>query len=120
MKKLLGILFLLTAFCLPSHAFMGSSFDVPVSACVSHILVKDQAQALKLKSEIKNYDDFAELARIYSDCPSGRNGGYLGCFGKGKMVKAFEEAAFKEPLGEVVGPVKTEFGYHLLWISRRF
>lgn len=119
MKKFI-ILFLLLILCSPSHAFMGSSFDEPINACASHILVKDEMQAFKLKSEIKNYDDFEQLAKIYSDCPSGRNGGYLGCFGRGQMVKPFEEAAFKEPLNEVVGPVKTDFGYHLIWILRRY
>ena len=119
MKKFLIVSFL-AILSLPVQAYMGKNFDEPINACVSHILVKDQMLAIKLKTEIKNYNDFEELAKIYSECPSSRKGGYLGCFGKGQMVKPFEEASFKEPLNEVVGPVKTDFGYHLLWISRRY
>lgn len=119
MKKLFGIILGLLI-SIPAIAYMGSSFDEPIQVCSAHILVKDQMQALRLKSEIKNYDDFQELAKIYSECPSGRNGGYLGCFGRKQMVKEFEKAAFEGNLGEVIGPVKTEFGYHLIWVTRRF
>lgn len=119
MKKLLAIVLGLL-FTLPVFAYMGSSFDTPIQVCSAHILVKDQMQAMKLKAEIKNYEDFQVLARIYSECPSGRNGGYLGCFGRKQMVKEFEKAAFEGNVGEVIGPVKTEYGYHLIWITRRF
>lgn len=120
MKKVLSILFLMIFFSQTSQAYMGSSFDKPINACVSHILVPEEMDALKLKAEIKSYEDFEQLAKIYSQCPSGKSGGYLGCFGYGQMVKPFEEASFKGKMGEVVGPVKTEFGYHLLWILRRY
>lgn len=119
MKKILAI-FVLMMISAPSFAYMGRSFDTPVGACVNHILVPSEIQALKIKSEIQNYDDFQQFAKMYSECPSGRNGGNLGCFGRGQMVKQFEEAAFKGNLGEVTGPIKTEFGYHLLWITRRY
>ena len=105
---------------LPSQAFMGSSFDEPINVCASHILVPDEIQAEKLKMEINNYEDFQQLAKIYSQCPSGRKGGYLGCFGRGQMVKAFEKAAFNSELNKVVGPIKTEFGYHLIWVNRKY
>ena len=120
MKKLLGIIFVLIAITVPAFAYMGHSFDEPINVCAYHILVKNQAQALKIKSEIKTLDDFQDFAKIYSECPSNRSGGYLGCFGKKQMVKEFEEAAFKGNVGEVIGPVKTDFGYHLIWVSRKY
>ena len=120
MRKVFGILMLLALICPASNAYMGSSFDKPINACVSHILVPNEADALKMKSLITTYSDFEQYARMYSECPSGKNGGYLGCFGHGQMVKPFEDASFKGNIGEVTGPVKTEFGYHLLWITRRY
>ena len=120
MKKIFGILFLLILIALPVKAYMGSSFDEPINVCASHILVKDQITAEKLKLEIKDYKDFQQLAAIYSECPSGRKGGYLGCFGRGQMVKEFEKAAFGAEKNQVVGPVKTDFGYHLIWVNRKF
>ena len=85
-----------------------------------NILVSDEIQAEKLKLEIKNYEDFQQLAKIYSLCPSGKKGGYLGCFGKKQMVKEFEKAAWKTNVNEMTGPVKTEFGYHLIWVNRKY
>ena len=121
MKKLLVLFtFLLLILTIPAHAYMGSSFDEPINVCASHILVSDEIQAQKLKLDIKDYDDFKQLAVIYSQCPSGKKGGYLGCFGRGQMVKEFEKAAFNGKTGEVIGPVKTEFGYHLIWVNRKF
>ncbi len=120
MKKLAGIIFVLLTTITSSYAYMGNSFDTPVNACVSHILVPTEAEALKIQSQIKSYEDFQQFAKIYSECPSGRNGGYLGCFGHGQMVKPFEKAAFSGKIGEITGPVKTQFGYHLLWITRRY
>ncbi len=90
------------------------------TVCANHILVQSEMDAIKLKSQIKSFEDFKYYARIYSSCPSGRNGGSLGCFGKGQMVKPFEQAAFNGNLNEVSDPVKTQFGYHLLWITDRY
>ena len=90
------------------------------TVCANHILVPTEMDAIKLKSQIKNFNDFKYYARIYSTCPSGRNGGDLGCFGRGQMVKPFERAAFEGNVGEVSDPVKTQFGYHLLWITRKY
>ena len=120
MKKLLFIFSFLVLLSYPVKAYMGSSFDEPINVCASHILVEDKLQAEKLKLEIKNYKDFQQLAAIYSKCPSGRKGGYLGCFGKGQMVKEFEKAAFEAEKDTVVGPVKTDFGYHLIWVTRKY
>ena len=120
MKKFVGIFFILSIFIVPAFAYMGHSFDEPINVCAHHILVKDQAQAMRIKSEIKNLDDFEDFAKIYSECPSSRFGGDLGCFGKKQMVKEFEEAAFKGNIGEVIGPVRTNFGYHLIWVTRKY
>ena len=120
MKKFLWLMLLLIIIVIPAKAYMGSSFDEPINVCASHILVPEEIQAEQLKLEIKNYQDFQQLAKIYSQCPSGKKGGYLGCFGKGQMVKEFEKAAWKANVNEVVGPVKTEFGYHLIWVNRKY
>ncbi|ROO23979.1 peptidyl-prolyl cis-trans isomerase [Salinisphaera orenii MK-B5] len=88
-------------------------------ASARHILVEDEAQCIELKERIENGDDFAEIARAHSTCPSGRQGGDLGTFGPGQMVPAFDEVVFSAPLNEVQGPVKTQFGYHLLEVTGR-
>ena len=111
MKKILCLLSLLTISIIPTFARENDM------VCASHILVPTEMDAIKLKSQIKSYDDFKYYARIYSSCPSGRNGGDLGCFGKGQMVKPFEDAAFNGEIGEVSDPVKTQFGYHLIWVT---
>ncbi|MDH3365134.1 MAG: peptidyl-prolyl cis-trans isomerase [Thermoplasmata archaeon] len=80
----------------------------------AHILVKDEAKAKSLLAMVKSGEDFAALARTHSECPSAKNGGSLGWFGKGQMVKEFEDAAFNGKKGETVGPVKTQFGWHLI------
>ncbi|MGN1153965.1 MAG: peptidylprolyl isomerase [Candidatus Gastranaerophilaceae bacterium] len=83
----------------------------------SHILVKTEDEAKKLYEEIQNGADFAELAKEYSLCPSKRDGGDLNYFGKGMMVKPFEEAAFALKKGEVSEPVETQFGWHLIKLT---
>jgi len=80
----------------------------------SHILVSTLAEAVDLQEKIANGADFAELAKAHSSCPSKANGGDLGPFGRGMMVKPFEDAAFGSDIGKVVGPVQTQFGYHLV------
>ena len=83
----------------------------------SHILVKTQEEALDLLNEIKSGKDFALVAEENSMCPSGMNGGDLGFFGKGVMVKPFEDAAFSLELGEISQPVETQFGWHLIQLT---
>ena len=73
-----------------------------------------QTQIAELKSKVDAGDDFAELAKAHSDCPSGKSGGDLGTFGRGQMVKAFEETAFGLEVGATSGVVETDFGYHLI------
>ncbi len=80
----------------------------------SHILVKKRSEADKLLKEIQTGTDFAELARMHSLCSSGKKGGSLGFFTRGKMVKEFEKAAFSLAKGELSDVVKTEFGYHII------
>ena len=88
-------------------------------AAARHILVDSEAKCAELKQQIENGTDFAEVARKHSTCPSGRSGGDLGEFSRGQMVKEFDEVVFSGALNAVHGPVKTQFGYHLLEITRR-
>lgn len=83
----------------------------------SHILVKTEQEAMDLYNEIKNGKSFAEIAEEKSLCPSGQNGGDLGFFGKGMMVKPFEDAAFTLEVGELSKPVQTQFGWHLIQVT---
>jgi peptidyl-prolyl cis-trans isomerase C len=88
-------------------------------ATARHILVATEAECLKLKAEIEGGADFAEVAKKHSSCPSGRDGGDLGSFGPGQMVREFDQVVFSGELNKVHGPVKTQFGYHLLEITSR-
>lgn len=114
-KKFLATLFMLTMCSVSAFAK-----DEITTVCANHILVPTEMEAIKLKSDIKSFEDFQNYARQYSQCPSGRNGGDLGCFRRGQMVKPFEEAAFNGNVGEVFNPVKTDFGYHLLWVTKKY
>jgi parvulin-like peptidyl-prolyl isomerase len=80
----------------------------------SHILVETEQQALDLHKQISEGQDFGLLAKTYSKCPSGQNGGDLGTFGRGQMVKPFEDAAFALDVNGLSQPVQTQFGYHLI------
>ena len=83
----------------------------------SHILVKEQDLARKIKQEIQKGGRFEELARKHSTCPSKSSGGDLGWFGPGKMVKEFEDACRKTGVGTVTDPVRTQFGYHIIKVT---
>ncbi len=89
------------------------------TATARHILVDSEEQCNQLKTDIENGADFAEVAQQNSSCPSGKNGGDLGEFGPGMMVKEFDEVVFSADLNTVQGPVKTQFGYHLLEVTSR-
>lgn len=84
-----------------------------------HILVASQAECESLKKQIEGGADFAELAKKHSKCPSGRQGGALGEFGPGEMVPEFDKVVFSAPVNKVQGPVKTQFGFHLLEVTKR-
>ena len=83
-------------------------------ASARHILVESEALCEELKVKIAGGEDFAEIAKAHSTCPSGKSGGDLGTFGPGQMVKEFDEVVFSAALNTVQGPVQTQFGYHLL------
>ncbi|MBO6271592.1 peptidyl-prolyl cis-trans isomerase [bacterium] len=83
----------------------------------SHILVKTEEEAKDLYEQIQNGADFAELAMEHSLCPSKRDGGDLRFFGRGMMVKPFEDAAFDMEVGQVSEPVETQFGWHLIKLT---
>ena len=84
-----------------------------------HILVPTEEVCQELKTRIEGGDDFVEIAAEHSKCPSGKDGGDLGEFSPGQMVREFDEVVFKQALNTVHGPVKTQFGYHLIEITER-
>ncbi|MEA9975692.1 MULTISPECIES: peptidylprolyl isomerase [unclassified Pseudomonas] len=88
-------------------------------ATARHILVASEEKCIELKSQIEGGADFAEIAKANSSCPSSRQGGDLGSFGPGQMVKEFDSVVFSAPINAVQGPVKTQFGYHLLEVTSR-
>jgi peptidyl-prolyl cis-trans isomerase C len=79
-----------------------------------HILVNEEFEAQDLQKKLQDGKTFEALAREYSSCPSGKSGGDLGEFGRGMMVKSFEDAAFALQVGETSAPVRTQFGFHLI------
>lgn len=89
-------------------------------ATARHILVETEEQCQTLKDQIESGGaDFADLAKEHSSCPSGQQGGDLGEFGPGMMVKEFDEVVFSADVNTVQGPVQTQFGYHLLEVTSR-
>jgi len=89
------------------------------TASARHILVDTEKQCQELKSQIEEGADFGDLAKQHSSCASGQKGGDLGQFGPGMMVKEFDEVVFSADVNTVQGPVKTQFGYHLLEVTER-
>ena len=129
MKKLVALLMILGAmgFCSINYSVEKIVTNKAEAAAVkqvqaAHILVPTEQEAVNIRKEITdgNPDDtfnrFMEAAKKYSKCPSGKSGGILGWFGRGDMVKEFEDAAFNLPTGIVSEPVKTQFGYHLIYV----
>jgi peptidyl-prolyl cis-trans isomerase C len=88
-------------------------------ASARHILVSSKEACESLKAEIAAGADFADLAAEHSSCPSGQEGGALGEFRPGQMVPEFDKVVFSAPIGVVQGPVKTQFGYHLVEVTSR-
>lgn len=84
-----------------------------------HILVDNEQRCKELIIELNNGADFEALAKENSLCPSSKKGGDLGTFSPGKMVKEFDEVVFNADVGVIYGPVKTEFGYHVIEVTYR-
>ncbi|HSQ93907.1 MAG TPA: peptidylprolyl isomerase [Methanoregula sp.] len=99
------------------YSRISSSLYMAQQARASHILVKTEEQANQIMKRLADGEEFAKVARRFSSCPSGKNGGDLGWFGKGMMVPEFEKVAFDEEVGKVVGPIKTQFGYHVIKVT---
>lgn len=90
------------------------------TVAASHILVDSEEKANALLAAIKAGEmTFEDAAKAESSCPSGQNGGSLGEFGHGQMVKEFDEACFEMEVGELRGPVKTQFGYHIIRLDAK-
>lgn len=96
-----------------------AQFEKGATVNAKHILVDSEEKCKAVLEVIEGGVAFEEAAQANSTCPSGQKGGDLGTFGKGQMVKEFEEAAFAAEIGQVVGPVKTQFGYHLIKVEAK-
>ena len=97
-----------------------AQFTKGESVSASHILVDSEDKANEIKAEIESGKvSFEDAARANSSCPSSQNGGALGEFTKGQMVPEFDEAVFSMEVGELRGPVKTQFGYHLIKLTAK-
>ena len=92
---------------------------VAPSAWASHILVESKSEAIQIKSKVAKLKDFQKLARKKSTCPSSQKGGDLGWFRKGQMVREFDDAVWTIPVSTTSDPIKTQFGYHLIWVHER-
>jgi len=98
----------------PQHFPKGESVKA------KHILVGNEEQCNEILEKILSGEmDFESAAKDFSTCPSGDRGGDLGEFGRGQMVPEFETAAFEAEIGKIVGPVKTQFGYHLIKVEEK-
>ncbi len=105
-----------------SEYYESSKHQYVKSATVSakHILVEEESKCTEiLESIVSGAKTFEDAAAEFSTCPSGQQGGDLGEFGKGQMVKEFEDAAFAAEVGQIVGPVQTQFGYHLIKVEAK-
>lgn len=95
-------------------------FEKGATVSAKHILVEQEEQCKDILAQIESgAKTFEDAAQEFSTCPSKAKGGDLGEFGRGQMVKEFEDAAFSAEIGAVVGPVKTQFGYHLIKVEEK-
>jgi len=119
MKKTLLIFVLILGLIFIGSAKIGAKMNSEISQVkASHILVNTQDEASALKTKINNNEiTFEDAAKQFSKCPSGQNGGDLGYFGKGMMVKPFENAAFSAETNKVTEPIQTQFGWHLIKVT---
>ena len=119
MKKILVLIAALVLTVQVVWASGGTMTEAPKQVHAAHILVDNKALADELKKKIDGGAEFETLAKKHSSCPSGKNGGDLGFFPKGAMVKPFEDAAFALDTDKVSEPVKTQFGWHLIKVYER-
>ena len=119
MKKILVALVLMLGVVFIGTAKLGAKMNTEFTEVkASHILVSSQDEAIKIKKDIEaGTISFEEAAKKYSQCPSGEQGGDLGYFGRGMMVKPFEDASFNAEIGVVTDPVQTQFGWHLIKVA---
>ena len=89
------------------------------SAKARHILVATEKECKDLKKKLENGGDFDKIAKKFSKCPSGQQGGFLGEFKPGEMVPEFDKVVFSAPIGAISEPVKTDFGFHLIEVISR-
>lgn len=111
--------FLVFIILLLTFAFCYTEAEAFERVKARHILVSTQKEAIEIKKDLDEGGSFAFYAKYHSLCPSGQNGGNLGYFGKGQMVKEFEDAAFSLPVGQVSEPVHTQFGWHIIVVDDR-
>ena len=90
---------------------------MPSKVNASHILVKTESEANVALYDVTHGKSFEDTAKQVSICPSGKKGGSLGWFGRGQMVKEFENAAFSLKKGEISKPVKSQFGWHIIKVD---
>ena len=90
---------------------------MPKKINASHILVKTEQEAKVILYDVKHGKNFEDLAKEKSLCSSRKKGGNLGWFGRGQMVKEFENACFSANKGDILSPIKTQFGYHIIKIN---
>ena len=96
------------------------NFSKPETVSAKHILVDSEDVCNEILAQIQNGEKtFEDAAKESSTCPSGQQGGDLGEFGRGQMVKEFEDAAFAAEIGAIVGPVQTQFGFHLIKVEAK-
>ena len=134
MKKIISLLLLVSAF-LCSAVITTENINILDNKAQAytvnkvqamHILVPTEQQAIEIRKEIlagqtqqEIFNNFMNAAKKYSKCPSGSSGGILGWFGRGDMVPEFEKAAFDLKPGTVSEPVKTQYGWHLIYVISR-
>ena len=95
-----------------------AAFAEGAKATAKHILMDSREKLLKILEEIKaGTKSFEDAAKEHSSCPSSAKGGDLGTFSKGQMVPEFDEAVFNAEPGSLLGPIKTQFGYHLIRVD---
>jgi len=116
MKKILLVTVLLIGIIFITGTKIGAKMNQDYSqVSAKHILVATEKEAQDLKTKIESNEiTFEDAAKKYSSCPSGQQGGDLGFFPRGVMVKPFEDAAFSSELNKVSNPVQTQFGWHLI------